>query len=552
METIINNNSKGIRSLFFLIIILGLFFSYEMGNRPFASPDEGRYVEIPREMVVNGDYVTPRLNDLKYFEKPPLFYWLQSAVIKSVGITENSMRFIPVLFAILGCLMLFLVGTKCYSLQVGILSAGILATSLIYYVHSHLIILDLVMTVLLSGCLFSFFLAFAKKNSLQRYRKSLLICAYAFSALACLTKGLIGIVLPTMVCFIWMVFTNNWRILKEIIYIPGILIFLAIFLPWHIIVAHRNDDFLHFYFIVEHFLRYTSTIHNRYQPFWFFIPVIIIGMLPWTGFSLVALKNLLKNKNSESVFFLSWILGIFIFFSLSNSKLIPYILPIIPPFALITASWFSTLDFRDLYLGVIINILLLLSLIASYFFAYNLVCDVVENQETKILIYFIMGLLFSIMIVQFLAIFKKISPIFMVILCIFLSGNMLWTINKLAPYYQDVKKPTTCDVAKAIRMNKTKEDLVFCYNQYYQDFPVYLNDTIGVVNFVGELEFGANSEPYRSKLVKENDFWHLWNTTNKRIFLLLSRNNYREIFVKRTNIHRILSFDKNFIAITNK
>ncbi len=557
MKKITNNDMwpQGFRGLFFLVIILGLFFSYEMGNRPFASPDEGRYVEIPREMVVSGDYITPRLNDLKYFEKPPLFYWMQAAVIKVEGINEDSMRFWIILFSILGCLMVYTVGKKCYSSVVGILSAGTLATSLIYYAHSRIIILDLVFSILISGCLWSFFLAFIKKNEWQqKHRKKLLVAMYAFSALACLTKGLAGAVLPGMVCFIWITATNNWKLLREILYVPGILLFFAIFLPWHVLVAYRNDDFLHFYFVVEHFLRYTTSIHNRYKPMWFFIPIVLAGMMPWTGFSLISLKNLfrnIKNRDSESIFFASWIIGIFVFFSLSNSKLIPYILPIVPPLALITAIFFANANYRDFKIGALINFSLVLISTAALVLT-NPVEDVLKNPDAKFLLYIIIGFLYGISFIQMLAGWKKITNIMGIIISIFLSGNMLWTVNKISTYYVDIRKPSTRKVVQAIRMNKTKDDLVFCYNVYYQDFPVYLNDTVGVINFVGELDFGAKSEPSRSKLIREEEFWKLWNTTNKRIFLLLSRDSYRDVFVNRTNIHRILEFDKNFIAITNK
>ncbi|MBE6447414.1 MAG: glycosyltransferase family 39 protein [Alphaproteobacteria bacterium] len=543
----------GFRGWFFLVMILGLFFSYEMGSRQFVSPDEGRYVEIPREMVVTGDYVTPRLNGLKYFEKPPLFYWLQAGAIKVAGITEDAMRFWPVFFAIIGCLMLFLVGIKCYSMNVGILSAGILATSLIYYAHSHLIILDLVMSVLMCGCLWSFFMAFVKENDWQvTHKKELIVSMYVFSALACMTKGLIGAILPAMVVGLWVAVTGRWRLLKEVLYIPGILVFLAIFLPWHVLVANRNGDFFHFYFIVEHFLRYTTKIHNRYQPMWFFFPIIIAGLIPWTGFALVSLKNLFIRKKSEDIFLLCWILSIFVFFSFSNSKLIPYILPIIPPFALITGLSFVNQSAGDFKIGVGINFFILSAIISAYYVARHQISDILVTSEAQLLVYVILGIIVSIAILQVLSALKFLSRGIAVALCIFLSGNMLWTVNKLSLYYQDAKKPSTCHLAKAIKMNKTKDDLVFCYNQYYQDFPVYLEDTVGVVNFVGELEFGANSEPNRSKLINEDDFWKLWNTTNKRIFLLLSRSSYREVFMKRTNIHHVLKFDKNFVAITNR
>jgi 4-amino-4-deoxy-L-arabinose transferase-like glycosyltransferase len=546
---------KGFRGLSFLIIILGIFFSFEMGNRPFASPDEGRYVEIPREMVVTGDYVTPRLDGMKYFEKPPLFYWMQAASIEAAGINETSMRFWVVLFAILGCLSVFYVGAKCYSRNVGVMSAGILATTLIYYCHSRIIILDLVLSILLCGSLWAFFLAFVKKNQSKIPKKYLIIAMYALSALACLTKGLIGAVLPGFVVFLWMLFTNNWKKLKEILYIPGILGFLVIFLPWHVLAAQRNHDFLYYYFVVEHFLRYTTKFHNRYQPAWFFIPIILAGLIPWTGLSLMSLKNMVKKsvvKNSENIFLACWIFGIFGFFSFSHSKLIPYILPIVPPIALATAVFIEECGEKEFRIGAIINIILFFSAGIAYYFARGEISDVLQNADARTLLNVVIISLVTIGIVFLLAIFSKISKKMAVVICIFLSGNMLWTVNKLAPYYQDEKKPTTRKVAKYIRANKTKDDLVFIYNYYHQDFPVYLNDTTGVINFVGELEFGSNSEPEKSNLISEEKFWELWNTTNQRIFLVLSRGDYRDVFAKRTQVHNVLIFDENFIAISNK
>ena len=526
-----------------------------MGNRPFASPDEGRYVEIPREMVVTGDYVTPRLDGMKYFEKPPLFYWMQAASIKIAGINETSMRFWVVLFAILGCLSVFYVGAKCYSRNVGVMAVGILATSLIYYCHSRLIILDLVLSILLCGSLWAFFLAFVKKNQSKIPKKYLIIAMYALSALACLTKGMIGAVLPGFIVFLWMLFTNNWGKLKEILYIPGILVFFVIFLPWHILVAQRNHDFLYYYFVVEHFLRYTTKFHSRYQPAWFFIPIIIAGMIPWTGFSLFAFKNLVKKsfeKNSENIFLACWIFGIFGFFSFSHSKLIPYILPIVPPIALATAVFVEKCSEKEFRISAITNIILFFGAGIAYYFARNEISDVLQNADARILLNTVITNLVLIGIVFLLAIFSKISKKMAIVICIFLAGNMLWTLNKLAAYYQEEKKPSTKKVAKYVRANKTKNDLVFLYYHYFQDFPVYLNDTTGVVDSIRDLEFGASAEPEKSKIISVEKFWELWNSTKQRIFLILSRRDYREVFANRTQIHNVLTFDKNFIVISNK
>ncbi|MDR0678627.1 MAG: glycosyltransferase family 39 protein [Holosporaceae bacterium] len=544
--------SEESRGIFFLLLVLAIFFSYEMGNRHFAYPDEGRYIEISREMVASGDFVTPKLNGLKYFEKPPLFYWMQAGAIKIFGINETSMRLWTVIFAVLGCLGVFLIGAKCYSGTIGLMSSAILATNILYYAHSRLIILDLVTSVLMSGTLWCFFYIFVKENR----RKSVFVAMYVFSALACLAKGLIGVVLPAFIICLWMVFTKNWSKIKKILYIPGILIFLIIFLPWHVLAAMRNDGFLYFYFIVEHFLRYTTTIHHRYQPFWFFVPILLVGFMPWTGFSLVAIKNSFKKiKDSENVFLMCWIFGILGFFSFSNSKLIPYILPILPPIALITAITLMEsfdLDNGDFKWGVITNIILSLLMIFAYSFAKSEIKDLLRDPDVVLLIKIFMGLFVAAAIVLISSLYFRISKIIAMLVYVFISANIMWVINSAAVFYQNTKKPTTKYIAETLNINRRKGDLIFCYKRYYSDFSVYLNSMVGVVDFIGEFEFGAKVDPNNDKLITEKEFWKLWNTTNRRIFLLLSREYYREVFAMRNLAHRIVDLDKYFTLIANK
>jgi 4-amino-4-deoxy-L-arabinose transferase-like glycosyltransferase len=380
---------------------------------------------------------------------------------------------------------------------------------------------------------------------------------YVFTALACLTKGLIGAVFPGLVSLVWMACTKNWSKIKEILYIPGILAFLVIFLPWHAVMALRHDDFLHFYFVVEHFLRYTSKIHNRYRPCWFFIPILLAGLLPWTGFSLIALKNAFKKKEkSENVFFLSWIISLFAFFSFSGSKLIPYILPVIPPIALITGITIirslNDTQSKDFENGVRINVILFVIAFIAYIFARSEIADVLQNSDAILLMNIFTILLVIASAVLLYGLYRREHRTAAVFVYIFIAANMMWLINKAAVFYQEIKKPSTKTLAEAIRMNRNPDDLVFCYKRYYQDFPVYLNSTVGVVDFVGELEFGAKADPHNNKLVSECDFWKLWDSSDKRIFLLLSAEHYREVFATIKFNHRILDCNKYFTVITNK
>jgi 4-amino-4-deoxy-L-arabinose transferase-like glycosyltransferase len=561
---------KGFKVMLLLISMLFIFFGYEIGNRTFADPDEGRYVEIAREMVVNSDYITPKLNGLKYFEKPALFYWLQAVSIKMFGINEISMRLWVLFFSVIGCLMLFLVGYYCESLEVGIASAGILATTLLYYAISRLIILDMALTIFMSGSLWCFFVAFVKKNSIFSSRKYIVVLMYVLSAMACLTKGLIGIILPGSVAFLWIIFTKNWKEIRKIINIPGVIAFLLIFLPWHIVVCLRNNDFFYSYFIYEHFIRYATTAHGRYQPVWFFLPVLIGGLLPWSGFSLVAIADSIKSafckstaigdatseNKSENIFLLSWIFGILFFFSLSSSKLIPYILPIFPPIAYLTASALvkENCNGKIFKTGVLINVTLFLVSIGAFFVARHQVDSILKEMDviTLVSVFFFLWILFSIITV--LRACSKLKTVYIFPLLLFLSANMLWVINKASCYYQDEKKPSTKQLAKTIKYNRRDGDLVFCYEYYYQDFPVYLESTVGVVGGLGELSVCKDIDAASDRLLTEKQFWGLWKTFPKRIFLLLPRDDYRKIFatIIKITTHKILEFDKYFIVITNK
>jgi 4-amino-4-deoxy-L-arabinose transferase-like glycosyltransferase len=248
-------------------------------------------------------------------------------------------------------------------------------------------------------------------------------------------------------------------------------------------------------------------------------------------------------------------LGVLSFFSFSSSKLIPYILPILPPLALVTGIALTEslyLGTKDFQRGVWTNGMLFLAAFIAYFFAKSEIEEVLRNPGATLLITVSAGLLILAEGILIFSLYFKVSKTATVFAYIFIGANIMWIFNKASVLYQEVKKPTTKQMAETINLNKREEDLVFCYKRYYQDFPVYLNSTVGVVDFVGELQFGANADPNNDKLIIENKFWELWNTTNKRIFLLLSRKHYREIFAMKNPIHRILDFDKYFAVITNR
>ncbi|MBI3569665.1 MAG: glycosyltransferase family 39 protein, partial [Gammaproteobacteria bacterium] len=332
------------RDALLLTLLLAVFFGFELGSRALWHPDEGRYSEIPRAMVASGDYVTPRLNGVKYFEKPVLFYWMQAGSIKLFGVNEWALRLWPALLALAGCLAVYGAGRKLFGRRAGLIAAIVLATSPLYYLLARIITLDMAVSVLLTGALLSFLLGVREPPG--RTCSLYLYAFYALCAAATLIKGLIGIVIPAMVIGAWIVLLWDWRLLRAIHLPTGLLLFFALAAPWHVLAARANPEFAQFYFIHEHFQRYLTTVHMRYQPWWFFMPVLVLGMLPWIGLLFPALRDAwagwrARHERREELFLLLWAGLVFAFFSVSSSKLIPYILPMLPPLALLLGRYLA-------------------------------------------------------------------------------------------------------------------------------------------------------------------------------------------------------------------
>ena len=323
------------------IFVLAIFYLYlaHLGSYHLMDPDEGRYNQIPREMLLSGDFITPHLNGVEYFEKPAFQYWFTAIMMKIFGVTEFAGRILPALSAI-GCVGLAgFLGTMMYSRKVGLLASAILATSCLNLIVASINILDMALTLFMTACMV-FFYAFERTE-----KKKWLVAFYIAVGFGVLTKGLVAIILPFGILFWYTILTKRPRLFLKLFYLPGILAFLIVTAPWFYLVCQANHDFFYFFFVREHFLRFTTKMHDRFQPWWFFIPFVIIGMLPWTGFllSLFSKKGVIRKTTSQRnrfdiIFLLLWFFIIFIFYSISDSKLVPYIMPCWMPLAILIAA----------------------------------------------------------------------------------------------------------------------------------------------------------------------------------------------------------------------
>ena len=324
-----------------LLFAFAFIWFSNLEYRKLVNPDEGRYAEIPREMVASGDWTTPRLNDIKYFEKPALQYWATAAAYTVFGEHHWTARLWSALTGFLGVLMVFYTGRRLFGEETGWNSALVLASSLLYVLIGHVNTLDMGVSFLLSAAVCSFCLAQSDATD-ARKRRHWMLAAWAALALAVLSKGLIGLVLPGAALVLYVLIERDWRLPARLHLVPGLCLFLLITVPWFVAVSLANPEFARFFFIHEHFERFLTKAHGRYQAPYYFIPVLLAGMLPWTVTLVDALARAWKRAPEKDFqaqrFLLLWAAVVFVFFSASSSKLVSYILPMFPALALLIGA----------------------------------------------------------------------------------------------------------------------------------------------------------------------------------------------------------------------
>jgi 4-amino-4-deoxy-L-arabinose transferase-like glycosyltransferase len=319
-----------------LLMIYSLIWFGTLNYRHLIPSDEGRYAEMAREMLVTGDWVTPRYNGYKYFEKPPLQVWATAAIFQVFGIGDWQARLWTALTGFLTILAIGFTGTRIYSARAGWLAAVVLASSPMWVISGHFNSLDMGLSAFLVAALCSLLLAQTSHNK-SSCRNWMWAC-WVFMALATLSKGVIGAAIPAMVFVAYSISTWDWKIWTRLRLFSGTIVFLLITAPWFILVAQRNPEFLEFFFIHEHLQRFTQDAHSRTGPIYYFVPLLLIGIIPWVlqiPGALVQAWQERRREFSSGWLLVCWFVVIFAFFSMSRSKLPGYIIPIFPALALL-------------------------------------------------------------------------------------------------------------------------------------------------------------------------------------------------------------------------
>lgn len=344
------------KTVHYLLIIAALssvIFFTKLGGLALTDPDETFYAQTAKEMYEKGDWLTPRIFGEPQYEKPVLYYWLIMASYIVFGVGEFSARFPSAIFAILGVFGVFFIGKLLYSKLNGFLSAVIMATSLEYFVVGRGCVTDTVLTVLILYTFLFFMAGWTTGRKLHYY------AAAVAAALAVLTKGPIGLFIPGAAILVYLTFIGEIKYLfRRVPVFTAFLVFMAIALPWYIAVALSDGQaFMDEFFGLHNITRFVHPEHKIGDTPFFYVPVVLGGIFPWSAFFIFAAWDMYKKKRGEIIpaqeaegkakspelFLAVWFLLVFLFFSASRTKLVTYILPLFPPTALIVGRFWEKL-----------------------------------------------------------------------------------------------------------------------------------------------------------------------------------------------------------------
>jgi 4-amino-4-deoxy-L-arabinose transferase-like glycosyltransferase len=504
-----------------LSVFVAVFWLVTLSLRPLFNTDEGRYAEIPREMLASGDWVIPHLNGLAYLEKPPLQYWASAISQAAFGSTEFGARLYSALCALLCVLTTGLAARRARGPGAGWRATAVLASMLLFLCMGQLLTLDMSLTLYTSLAL-SAFLA-AQGDGAGRGRGWMLL-AWAAAGLGVLTKGPVAVLIPAATLACYSLYARDggpWRRLHAAFGLP---LFLAITLPWFWLAARRQADFLEFFFVHEHLSRYLTSSADREQPWWFFGAVFVVGTLPWT---LPALRSLARGWRrpgpvsgfDAALFLRIWVLFVVAFFSISDSKLIPYILPALPALALLIAGLPDETLERDVGRTALATIAIALLLGGACWYAPGHLASSARSP-------------------YFLALVKPLAQIAVLLTAsglyvlaqrrrgvtrsaVFLGAG--WCLSGLlmvraaaavAPVYSGI------ELARALPEGPGDVP-VYSVATYDQSLPFYWRRTVQLVAYRGELDYGLRLEPEAE--LSETQFRERWSAASNAYAVMDSK-----------------------------
>ncbi|WP_179594272.1 glycosyltransferase family 39 protein [Cupriavidus plantarum] len=483
-----------------VVAVLAVWFG-TLAMRHLIGPDEGRYAEISREMLATGDWVTIRYNALKYFEKPPFHMWVTAVAYTLFGVGDWQARLCVALSGLLGIGMTMLATWRWFGARAGWFAAIVLLGAPMWSTAAHFNTLDMTLAGAMACTLATMLLAQHPDASAAARRRWMLFC-WATMGVAVLTKGLVGIALPGLVLVCYAIVARDGTLLRRLHWGAGLAILLAVTVPWFWLIARRNPEFLQFFFIHEHWERYTSNVHSRSGPLLYFVPLIVGGMLPWAGLFARMWKAMRDSVPQPAAFrplllVGVWAIAIFVFFSLSRSKLPGYIVPVVPALAILAAVALDRMDLRAwrrqlVGAGIVAAVCLMASPIVGSLNANNIPNLFYRTYAIWVAITFAL-MLAGVVLARWLAARGRLTAS---IAAYGVGMYVAFTVALLG--YDTIGRPLSgADIAPAVAHRLTPGMPLYGVRMLDHTLPFYVRHPLVMVAEADELGFGTTVEPSR-------------------------------------------------------
>ncbi|MCW3481185.1 glycosyltransferase family 39 protein [Neisseriaceae bacterium JH1-16] len=512
-------------------LALAVVWFGSLGYRALIHPDEGRYASISLEMLQGGDWLTPHLNGFLYFEKPILQYWMGALSFAVFGINEFAARFWPGLTGFLTVVAVGITGRRLWGEQAGLFAALTAAGSTWIIGNSHFLTLDMGLTFFLTVALCGFLVA-QRDEASDTERRNAMWLTWAAMAGATLSKGLVGLVIPGATLVLYSLTTWQWTFWRRMHWASGLVLFFALTAPWFVAVSLKNPGFFDFFFIREHFQRFLTTEAKRTGPLYYFVPVLIVGLLPWTTLLPAMLNTGLRREPGKAFqplrLLLIWSVFVFVFFSISKSKLPSYILPMFPALALLAARYFIEIDAAKLKRHLLFPMAFWLILLAAVPFAGHFASP---DSPLEVLIPFAHAVALAAVLFLVQALFawrllgsgRKLAAVALIAAA---SLASVTTASLGHDSYGRQLKSSKMLVEKLTPYLKP-DSQIFSVSYYEQSFPYYLDRKVTLVNYVDEFAYGQGLDPARW-MPKVAQFTERWRAI-PHTAAMMAPNTYKDL-----------------------
>lgn len=481
-------------------LALALVWFVSLGHRALINPDEGRYATIALGVLQSGDWITPHLNGFVYFEKPPLGYWAVAAAMQVFGVGEFAARLAPATSGFATVVAVAFTAQRLWDARAGVL-AGAVATGTVWIVaNAHFLSLDMGLTFFLTLALCAFVLA-QRDDASAREHRWWMHTAWAAMGCATLTKGLAGVLIPGATLLLYVAWTRQWTLLRRLHPTAGVALYAAIVVPWFIAVSLRNPGFLDFFFVHEHLQRYLTDTARRPGAPWYFLPILLVGFLPWTTM-LPALARFGARADARRRFqpqrlLLAWAVFVFVFFSASRSKLPSYILPMFPALALLAGPWLAAAAPQRLRVHLVAPVAAALVLLAATpFFARFATPDTPPETLEAMAPGFAAAAVLVVggALLAWHALGRNHTTQAVVVLG---AAGVVAVLAALDGHDEHASIKSSRNVAQVLAAHLPRDAPVFSVAMYDQTLPFYLRRDVTLVAWTDEFAFGQRREPQR-------------------------------------------------------